>query len=112
MPRYAPVAAAENRTVDGIVFDSAMEARRYFELRCLARAVPPVIRELRRQLPFALPGGIRYTPDFCYYDIEAGVSVAEEVKPLFARKDAAYRIRVRLFVAEYPEWEHREWSNE
>jgi len=89
---------AVKTTVDGIVFDSKAEARRYGELLILERA--GYIAGLHRQpvyvlAPAVVIGGrrkpaLRYKPDFCYVDAKTGATVLEDVKgvitPLFRVK--------------------------
>ena len=89
--------------VDGIVFDSAAEARRWRELRLLERAGR--ISGLRRQVPYVFlvhttgtePGcgedkrQMRYVADFVY--VEDGREVVEDVK---GYRTAEYRRKRRL----------------
>lgn len=73
--------------MDGITFDSQMEARRYRELKLLERG--GVIHNLRRQVAFELQPGfrhkgrailpIRYVADFVYIGAD-GREVVEDVK--------------------------------
>jgi len=92
--------------VDGIVFDSAKEARRYRELRLLERA--GVISDLQLQPEFILSvaftkngtryRAIKYIADFQY--TENGQTVIEDVKGV---KTAVYRLKKTLFEAQYPD---------
>ena len=92
--------------VDGIVFDSAKEARRYRELRLLERA--GVISDLQLQPVFTLSvaftkngkryRAIKYIADFQY--TENGQTVIEDVKGV---KTAVYRLKKTLFEAQYPD---------
>lgn len=101
---------AKRTEVDGIVFHSQKEARRYQELKLLQRAGK--IRNLRLQPEWDLfvPGGERigaYIADFCYYtvpwDYEQPELVVEDVKgfktPLYRWKkkhvEAQYGITIR-----------------
>lgn len=90
----------EKVTVDGVVFDSKKEARRYQELRLLEKAGK--IKDLQRQVKFVLipaqrepdergpRGGVKkgklleksitYRADFVYIDTEAGRKVVEDAK--------------------------------
>lgn len=95
---------AKKTTVDGIVFDSKREARRYQELKLMERAGK--IRDLQRQVrvelvpPFNCDGkhfrGIYYVMDFTYTCSE-GAEIWEDVKGmktpvyLLKRKLVAYR---------------------
>lgn len=90
-----PVSSVENRTVDGIVFDSAKEARRYAELKILQRAGK--IADLTPQV--ALDVNIdgkhycRFTVDFSYREPASADFIYEEVKSSGTAKDSAYRLR-------------------
>lgn len=74
--------------LDGILFDSAREAKRYSELKLLEKA--KVIRDLKLQVPFELipaqSGGLRkelptkYFADFQYFDNENKKVVTEDAK--------------------------------
>lgn len=75
--------------IDGILFDSAKEARRYAELKLMERTGE--ISDLRRQVKFELTPSIReggkvierashYVADFVYLDRRTGKIVVEDVK--------------------------------
>ena len=103
--------------VDGIIFDSAKEARRWQELRLAERA--DAIRDLRRQVKYELipaqrepdqrgaRGGVikgklleravYYTADFVYYDMAAGRTIAEDTKG-FKTKDYIIKRKLMLYV--------------
>ena len=84
--------------VDGVIFDSKAEARRYGQLIMLERAGQ--IRHLERQVVFVLAPAVilngrrkpalRYVADFKYYDFKKLNFVIEDVKgvitPLFRVK--------------------------
>lgn len=57
-PKYRNV----KTVVDGIRFDSKLEAARYEELKQLQQR--SAVRWFIRQVPFDLPGGIKYRADF------------------------------------------------
>ncbi len=106
------IAPAAERTLDGIVFASKAEMRRWSELKLLKHAGQ--IQDLRRQVPFVLLGafidsegkrhrGIRYIADFAY--CEAGRQVVEDVK---GHATEAYKIKRELFRKQYPEIMFRE----
>jgi Protein of unknown function (DUF1064). len=100
---------AKRTTVDGIVFHSAAESRRYAELRLLERAGQ--ITDLKRQPSFALMAAIvvggldninegrvtgmrivgEYRADFSYR--ERGQLVVEDVKGMQTLPLAAWKIR-------------------
>ena len=89
------VSPKAERTVDGIVFDSKKEARRYGELKLLERAGH--IEKLLPQvtLPVEIQGQhfCNYTCDFMYFDIVRNQLVIEDVKSTGTAMDAAYRLR-------------------
>ena len=86
--------------VNGIVFDSKAEARRYGQLLMLEKAGH--ITGLTLQVPFVLAQGVkfegdkrakpplRYVADFVYSDVKLGKIIVEDVKgvstPLFKVK--------------------------
>lgn len=74
-----------NKTeVDGILFDSKKEAKRYCELKLLLKAGE--IELLERQVRFLLIGAneserkCEYLADFCYIITKSGEYVVEDVK--------------------------------
>jgi Protein of unknown function (DUF1064) len=60
--KSAPKYRNKRTRVDGILFDSKLEAKRYGELKAL-KAVGEVAWFIT-QVPFRLPGGITYRADF------------------------------------------------
>ena len=84
--------------VDGIVFDSKAEARRYAELRLLEKANE--ISDLRLQYPFECKINKKkictYRADFDYY--EGDQWVVEDVKGF---KTQVYRLKKKLVEALY-----------
>ena len=95
----------QKTTIDGIVFDSKKEAKRYTVLRSLQEG--GYIRGLELQVPFELvPKGngeraVKYIADFTYYDIEKQVSIVEDVK---GYKTDVYKLKRKLFKWRYPEY--------
>lgn len=110
---------AKRTIVDGIVFDSKREAKRYSELKIMERA--KLIRDLKLQPRYPLlgfdgcpilikskgyPNGRRavYVADFKYYDVSARQVVVEDVKgvdtPMSRLKraivEATYKIEIKL----------------
>ena len=93
-------------TIDGIVFDSAKEARRYQELVLLQRAGE--ISDLQRQVPFVLIPAqvdengkvierpVRYVADFAYS--EKGVYTVEDTKGVRTKE---YIIKRKLMLQKY-----------
>lgn len=102
-PKFANEQAA---AVDGRVFDSKAEARRYQELRLLEQA--GAIADLTCQPQFALVdksrhgGALYYVGDFGYF--ECGRRVVEEVKGF---ETPVWRLKRRLFLERYPDVELR-----
>lgn len=100
--------------VNGIIFDSKKEARRYQELIMLAKAGQ--IFHLRVQPHFLLQeafthehsGRIRkieYIADFMYWDDNLRRMIVEDVKGV---KTDVYKLKKKLFLAKYSEYELRE----
>jgi hypothetical protein len=85
--------------VDGLRFDSKREAARWGELRILERA--GLISGLERQVrfPMVIAGQLvcTYVADFRYMD--RGSQVVEDLKSPITRKQADYRIKVKLLRA-------------
>lgn len=89
--------------IDGIVFDSKKEAKRYGELRTLQRA--EIIRDLRVHPKYKLEVNgelvTTYKPDFDY--LQDNTIVVEDVKGYKGGSTWAYfRLKIRLFQALYP----------
>lgn len=97
------VSSKEDRTVDGITFDSKAEARRYSELRMMERA--GAITDLELQPEFEIipafeyrgkkERGVKYRADFRY--CENGQVVVEDVK---GHRTEVYRIKRKLFLSQ------------
>lgn len=87
-------------TVDGLIFDSKREAKRWGELNILLKG--GMITNLKRQVPFNLDVKGRsvgtYYADFTYHD-DKGFYVVEDVKSIITRKDPVYRLKKRLMDA-------------
>jgi len=83
--------------VDGIIFDSKAEARRYGELKLMAKANE--IMGFGIQPSFVLPGGVRYRPDFivCGKD---GKVWCEDVKSAGTLTEG-FKIKHKLWLAHY-----------
>ena len=103
---------SEKTEVDGILFDSRKEAKRYKELKLMQAAGE--IKKLRLQPEFELiprykKGGhvIRrtvYRADFEYYD-QAGRRIVEDVK---GYKTEVYRLKKKMLEYKYQDIELRE----
>lgn len=99
--------------VDGIKFDSKLEAKRYVELTLLEKAGK--IKDLERQVPFIVADevpwngeilkAIKYRCDFKYHDNETGEDVVEDSKGAVT---ALYKLKRSLFINRYPEYSFRE----
>ena len=89
------VSPKAERTVDGIVFDSKKEARRYGELKLLMRAGLIKSLEIQPQFDVAIEGThfCTYTADFAYFDVVRSYTIVEDIKSTGTAMDAAYRLR-------------------
>lgn len=94
--------------MDGIVFDSAREARRYQELKLLERAGE--IKDLALQVSFeVLPGSdkhrpVKYIADFVYWEKTPGGGwefIVEDAKGVLT---GMYRLKKKLLYARYGYW--------
>ena len=87
--------------VDGIKFASKKEAKRYGELKLLAKIFK--IKDLRVQPSFPLKVNgfpiCAYVADFQYVDAVSGRTIVEDVKSPITRKNPVYRIKVKLLYA-------------
>lgn len=85
--------------VDGIVFDSKLEAKRWLELKLLQRA--GTITELERQyrMPLQVKGKLicTFVADFTY--LENNRRVIEDTKSPITAKERSYRIKKKLLKA-------------
>jgi hypothetical protein len=99
---------AKKTEVDGIVFASKKEAKRYAVLKLME--IGKKIGDLQLQKGFLLQEGfedkkskkkirpITYVCDFFYYDKEKGWYVVEDVKGM---KTEAYRLKRKMFMNKY-----------
>ncbi len=102
---------AKKCKVDGIMFDSYKEMRRYQELKLLQRAGK--IKGLELQPEFILQESfeyrgkkiraIKYIADFRYW--QDGKEIVEDTKGF---KTKEYLIKKKLFLKKYPDVEFRE----
>lgn len=100
-------------TLDGITFDSRLEAARYCELKLMARG--GYIRNLQLQKPFELVPAftknkkkyrpITYVADFVYEDALTGDTVVEDTKGC---KTEVYLLKKKLFEYRFPDLTIRE----
>jgi hypothetical protein len=94
--------------VEGIKFDSKLEAGRYQELRILEWAGE--ITDLRLQQEFELIPSFRkngktyrktvYKADFTYFDNRTGKNVVEDTK---GYRTTVYKLKKKLFEYRYPD---------
>ena len=94
--------------VDGIKFDSRLEARRYQELKTLERA--GVIQALTLQPEFELQPAfkkngktyrrIAYKADFSYFSVKEGKVIIEDTKGFVTKE---YALKKKLFEYRYPD---------
>lgn len=96
-PKYQNI----KTTVDGIVFDSAKEARRWSQLCLLQRADEISHLERQKRIPMFVNGMkiCDWIPDFQYWDVARCQLVVEDVKSPATKKLPAYRIKVKLAKA-------------
>lgn len=89
--------------VDGILFDSEKEAKRYGELKLMQKA--GLIGFLELQVVFELKVNdskvCSYVADFVYVDTRTGEKVVEDVKSPATRKIASYRLKKKLMKSIY-----------
>lgn len=87
---------AEPTVVDDIRFDSKAEARYYERLKL--RVKSGAVRYFLRQVPFHLPGGVRYVVDFMEVRADGSVHWID-VKGI---ETAMFRTKKRLVESLYP----------
>jgi len=90
------VAPRDERTVDGITFDSKAEAKRYRDLKILQAGGH--VEMFLRQTIFHLPGNTKYTCDFFVFWANGKVTI-EDVKGM---RTAAYIRAKKQVEAAYP----------
>ena len=98
--------------IDGIKFDSKIEAERYAQLKMMERA--GVIRDLELQPSFELIPSFRkngktwrrtlYKADFRYILSEDDSYIIEDVKGSTAVITDVFRLKQKLFEYKYPEY--------
>lgn len=85
------IRGTKRAALDGENFDSRREMRRWAILQMMAKAKPPEISDLRRQVKIALVGRdgpiltptgrqMHYVADFVYRDLKSGRDVCEDAK--------------------------------
>lgn len=93
--------------IDGIVFASKLEAKRYTELKLLEKQ--GVIKDLELQPSYDLIPSFKkdnktyrkstYKADFSYFDIENNKTIVEDTKGF---KTPVYMLKKKLFEYNYP----------
>ena len=89
--------------IDGKVFDSKKEAKRYQELKAMEEKGE--ISLLRTQYPLVLiekskyGRQIKYVADFTY--LQNGIVVVEDVKSPYTAKNPIYRLKKRMVAEKY-----------
>lgn len=86
---------AKQTELDGIKFSSKKEAKRYTELKLL---MGKEVLFFLRQVPFHLPGNVRYVCDYMVFWINGEVTV-EDVKGM---KTDMYKVKKKILEACYP----------
>lgn len=81
---------------DGISFASKREAR-YYQQLCLARSAGDLLFFLR-QVPFHLPGGVRYVVDFAEFWKSGEVRFVDTK----GFKTESYKAKRKMVMALYP----------
>lgn len=87
---------ARRTNVDGIKFSSKKEANRYNILKLLQKSGD--ILFFLRQVPFHLPGGVKYVCDFLIFWAN-GIVTIEDVKGF---KTEIYKAKKKMVEALYP----------
>lgn len=105
----------EEKVVDGIKFDSKLEARRYIQLKLLLRAGE--ITDLHTQAEYELQPSykkngktiraIKYVADFVYYDVRERKTIIEDTKGF---RNDVYKLKKKIFEYKYPDLEIREMT--
>lgn len=98
-------------TVNGKIFDSKKEAKRYCELIKLEQA--GLIKDLETQKKFLLLDSfkkngktykqISYYADFVYFDVYLKKTIVEDVKASKYFKTEVYKLKKKLFEYKYPD---------
>ena len=100
---------AKKKKVDGKVFDSTKESKRYVELKALQQAGGISGLECQKRFElvenFEYRGvkvrGVAWVADFYYFNGREWV--AEDVKSPITRKKPEYIIKKKLFMIKYPD---------
>ena len=91
---------ARKVTVDGMKFDSQHEADVYFG-QMVPRVKSGELRVVLRQVPFDLPGGIRYLADFMAVRPDMSIEGVYDAKSEATSKDKVFIIKRKQIKAIY-----------
>lgn len=91
----------QKTTIDGIEFDSKLEAGRYSELKLMLKA--GLIRSFNIQPSFVLQSGIRYRADFIVWGLD-GIPWVEDTKGVRTKE---FNLKEKLWKDSYPDMELR-----
>lgn len=94
---------AKKVSLDGHVFDSRAEARRYAELRLMQKSDDIADLRIHPIFPLVVNGAkiSSYVADFRYYDSCEDRWVIEDVKSPVTAKPPAFRMKKKLMLALY-----------
>lgn len=84
-------------TVDGITFDSKLEAAEYLKIKALKNG--NAIQDFRRQVKYPIGGGRNYIADFVLKNWDE----SEEVIECKGYETALWKLKKALFTEKYPE---------
>lgn len=95
--------------LDGYIFDSKKEARRYAELKLMEKAGEVKDLELQKEFviqPSFIDGNgkrqtaIKYIADFVYWKVDGDdlIYIIEDVKSPATRKDRVYRLKKKMMA--------------
>lgn len=87
---------AKPTEIDGVKFASKKEAMRFAGLQQLQKAGEIVF--FLRQVPFHLPGGVKYVCDFVVFWANGSVTI-EDVKGM---KTDMYKVKKKLVESKFP----------
>ena len=99
------VSAKEERTLDGIIFDSKKEMVRYKELTCMDTL--NLITNLKRQVKFEVIPATEwskptyYIADFVYFDRSLNKEVIEDSKGI---RTAVFNRKWKIMQKRYPQY--------
>ena len=99
---------AKKHRLDGYVFDSTAELKRYCDLCLMKKAGEIHLLEIhpRFLLYPAIKRGkvklreVKYTADFAYTETKTGRRIVEDVKGM---KTAEFKLRLKVFLRQHPD---------